>query len=243
MRRPRWFEPGDEWSWREGRIVAEDLMAFVPVPARHRSLTVVRDRGDRDLVAEGRQWLDRIRVDAADVDACAAMSHAVERWADGSREGQKKGAVALVRLDERGHRGLAAALDQLWSVRASDARDFWRLVEMARGVVLAQPTPPAGRGCRCEPVTDDRRRTGYRSPTKRSLRGLVERVLTADEPERVRVLGWAARKLAEHVQAGALTVQAAAEIVTNTASAAGLDATATAAALRSAGCARTAGAR
>ena len=150
------MEPGDEWSWREGRIVAEDLMPFVPVRARHGSMTVVREVGDRDLVAEGRRWLDQVRADAGQVDACRAMRRGVERWADGSREGQKRGAVALVRLDERGHRGLVAGLDELWSVRASDARDFWRLVEMARSVVLCSPSPPEAIGCQCDPVVVQR---------------------------------------------------------------------------------------
>lgn len=148
MPRPRWLEPGDEWNWREGRIVAEDLMPYVPVPARHRSLTVVRARGDRDLTAEGRQWLDQVRADAATVEACRAMRRAVEKWADGSRDGQMRGVLAVVRLDERGHRGLAAALDELFTVRAKDERDFWRLAEWARRQVLQAPaTPPNERGC------------------------------------------------------------------------------------------------
>ena len=86
-------------------------------------------------------------------------------------------------------------------------------------------------------------RPGYRSPTQRSLRGLVDKVLTAAEPDRAQVLGWAGRKLGEHVAAETLTAQAAAEIVTSTATAAGLDPIAAEAALRSAGCTFPAGAR
>ena len=130
-------------------ILDGDLASFVAEQDRHRSLTVVREAGDRDLVAEGRRWLDKVRADAATVDACTAIRRAVERWADGSRDGQLRGVLAVVRLDERGHRGLAAALDELWQVRAKDGRDFWRLVEFARGRVLAAPSAPADMGCRC----------------------------------------------------------------------------------------------
>src|SRR6187200_2568035 len=48
-------------------LVAEDLARFVPPNDRHRSLTVVREHGDRDLIAETRQWLDKIRGDAGNV--------------------------------------------------------------------------------------------------------------------------------------------------------------------------------
>ena len=130
-------------------LVAEDLARFVSPNDRHRSLTVVREHGERDLIAENRQWLDKIRGDAGNVATCTRMRRAVERWADGSRHSQLRGALAVVRADERGHRGLTTALDELWSVRARDARDFWRLVEWARSRVLATPSPPNEIGCRC----------------------------------------------------------------------------------------------
>jgi hypothetical protein len=130
-------------------ILEDDLAAFVREEDRHRSLTVVREAGDRDVVAETKRWLDKLHVDSADVDACTAMRAALERWADGSRDGQLRGALALVRLDERGHHGLAAALDELWSVRTKDTHDFRRIVEFARNRVVAAPSAAEDMGCNC----------------------------------------------------------------------------------------------
>lgn len=130
-------------------ILADDLAAFVRIEDRHKSLTVVREEGDQDLIGEARRRIDRIRADAAAVEACRAMRTIVDRYADGSRGSQLRGAIAAVRLDELGHRGLAAALDALLSVRAKDPRDFWRLVEFATRVVLSKPSRPEDIGCRC----------------------------------------------------------------------------------------------
>jgi hypothetical protein len=68
--------------------------------------------------------------------------------------------------------------------------------------------------------------TWRRPLTKRSLHALVDKVLASEERDRASMLGWAARRLGEHVAAGALTHQAAFDIVTATAAAAGLDKTA-----------------
>ena len=133
-------------------ILADDLDSFVRAVDRHRSLTVVHEAGERDFIGEARQWWDGVRADSAAVEPCAAMQRTVDKWADGSRDGWKRGTIAIVRMDEKGHHGLAAALDQLWSVRAKDERDFRRLVEYARFRVLTKPTPPGGMGCRCEPA-------------------------------------------------------------------------------------------
>ena len=94
------------------------------------------------------------------------MRTVVERWADGSRDGQMRGALAVVRMDELGHRGMAAALDQLWSVRAKDGGDFRRLVEFARTRVITSPSAPADIGCRCDaPVAPARKvKEGTRPP-------------------------------------------------------------------------------
>jgi putative DNA primase/helicase len=130
-------------------ILDDDLDSFVREQDRHRSLTVVREEGDRDIIGETRRWLDKLKADTSTVDTCTAMHRAVERWADGSRENQLRGALAVVRLDERGHHGLAAALDQLWRVRAKSSRDFQRIVEFAHGRVITNPAPPNKIGCRC----------------------------------------------------------------------------------------------
>lgn len=148
---------GDEDFYGDLRpILDDDMAAFVRDDDPHRSLTVVREAGDVDVIGETRRWMDKIRADAGDVDGCTAMRRAVERHADGSRDGQLRGALAVVRLDERGHRGLAAALDQLWQVRAKDGRDFRRLVEFARGRVVTSPSRPEEIGCLCgRRPTDD----------------------------------------------------------------------------------------
>jgi hypothetical protein len=130
-------------------ILDDDLDRFVRAEDRHRSLTVVREAGDRDVIGETQRWLHAIRTQATDTTPCTAMRRAIERWADGSRESQLRGTLAVVRLDERGHDGIAAALDQLWSVRASDARDSRRIVEFARAQLIASPSLPADIGCHC----------------------------------------------------------------------------------------------
>jgi hypothetical protein len=142
--------PEDDFFGDLTPIVEDDLAAFVPVSEIGVSKTVIREIGERDTIAETRQWLRKLNADAGDVPPDFAMNRVLERWADGSREGQKMGVLALVRLDERGHRGLAAALDQLWQVRAKDPRDFRRLTEWARARVLVNPTPAGDRGCTCD---------------------------------------------------------------------------------------------
>lgn len=134
-------------------ILDDDLAAFVAetgAGGKHSSMTVVREEGDVDVIAETRRWLDKLRADAGDVDGCKAMQRAVERWGDSSRDSQMRGILAVVRADERGHRGLAAALDQLWQVRGKDRRDFRRLVEWARGRVITSPSRPEDIGCDCD---------------------------------------------------------------------------------------------
>lgn len=176
-------------------ILADDLAAFVRARDRHRSLTVVRDVGDQDVVAAARQWWDAVRADPGRIDACGAMHRAGERWADGSRAGQLRGVLAVVRLDERGHRGVAGALDLLWSVRAKDARDFTRLVEFARTRVITSPSPPQAIGCRCDQV---------KPPTRAQLVGILRSVLAADPAQQPGRLDWATRKLRGWADAGVL---------------------------------------
>jgi hypothetical protein len=145
-------EPDDDYDFGDDSLIlADDLASFVPVEARHKSMTVVLEPGARDMIAETRQWLDKIRAGGAGGDMCKAMRRAVDKCGDGSRAGQLSGVLMVVRYDERGCRGLAVALDELWSVRAKDDRDFRRMVESAREVVLAKPSP-AGVGCRCDGV-------------------------------------------------------------------------------------------
>lgn len=177
-------------------IIAGDLAAFVPAGDRHRSLTVVREVGDRDVAAEVRRWWETIRCAVADVEACAAIRGAVERWADGSRDGQLRGVLAVVRLDERGHRGLASGIDELWQVRARDPRDFRRLVEFARAAVVTNPSP-SGIGCRCDlPAATP--------PSRAQLIGIVRVVLDASRDDRPRLLAWAERRLRAYAMAGVL---------------------------------------
>lgn len=184
-------------------ILADDLAAFVRADDRHRSLTVVREVGERDVIAAARQWWDQVRADPGSVDACTAVRRAVDKWADGSRGGQLRGVLAVVRLDERGHRGVAAALDELWGVRAKDSRDFARLVEFARSQVITDPSPTAAIGCRCDGVTLTPITMAV-APTRAQLVGLLRSVLDADPAEQPGRLAWAVGKLTAWAAAGVL---------------------------------------
>lgn len=156
-------------------ILDDDLARFVAEQDRHRSLTVVADPRDHDAEADTRRWLDALRADPATTDQCAAMVRAVERHADGSRDGMLRGALAVVRLDELGHAGVAAALDQLWSVRAKDRRDYDRVIAFARRRVVESPSPANRRGCRCRPpVEQDDEPTKDDEPKKSTATRLVE---------------------------------------------------------------------
>ncbi|QJY46939.1 AAA family ATPase [Pseudonocardia broussonetiae] len=140
-----------ERDWRyHADTLDTDLGAFVRDADRMRSNTVVRELDDPDMTAETARWQLNLRSTAADVEPCAAMQRAVDKWADGSRAGQFSGALAVIRLDEREHRGLATAVDQLWQVRAKDERDFNRVLRDARKIVLSDPTPEDERGCDCD---------------------------------------------------------------------------------------------
>lgn len=146
----------NDWYGDLRPILDDDLARFVAEKDRYRSLTVVNDPRDRDGEADTRRWLDRLRDDPATTDQCAAMRRAVERHADGSRDGQIRGALAVVRLDELGHAGVAGALDGLWSVRARDRRDFDRVLAFARRRVVDSPSPANRRGCRCSPPAQEK---------------------------------------------------------------------------------------
>jgi hypothetical protein len=191
--------------WDLRPIVNDDLAAFVRDEDRHRSMTVVREPGDRDTAGETRRWMDQLRADTAAEQPCTAMQRIVEKWSDGSRDAQLRGVLAAARADEWGHRGLAAALDQLWSVRAKDARDFDRLVEFARRRVVTDPSPTDRIGCRCDV---ERRVPGNHAsaqpPTRKMLIGLVRKVLVADDAERPQLLAWATAKLRGYATAGQL---------------------------------------
>jgi hypothetical protein len=183
-------------------ILADDLAAFVREDDRDRSLTVVREPGDPDIEGQARRWVRQLRHADADIEACAAMQIIVDRHADGSREEQRAGIVAALRFDERGHAGLAAALDVLWSVRAKDARDFWRMVESGRRVVLAKPSPKTEYGCNCPGAHDkiDRPPKAEKAPDQGESgepAGEPARPTTADEDDSE------ARKFARAVEAAA----------------------------------------
>lgn len=175
----------DDFFGDLGTILADDLAAFIKVDDRHRSLTVVLEAGEPDREGEIRRFVDRLRADAADVELCAAMRTVLHRYTDGSRDAQRNGSLALGRLDEQGHRGLAAALDELWSVRAKDQRGYLRLVEGARRIVLDKPSPPDDR-CRCRP-TPDPYDEGFREQLRRSedeaRRRIQARGAPQDRPE------------------------------------------------------------
>jgi hypothetical protein len=143
----------ESW-WNDYRLPADDLAEFVPPDKIGADVNDGWDvDGDRE--AETRRWVARIRRDAADVAMCSTMAAAVDRWSDGSREAAKNGTLAVVRFDERGHRGLPAALDALWSVRPDRGRerDFRRVTEWARELVAKRPSSEEDiypGGCLCD---------------------------------------------------------------------------------------------
>ena len=177
-------------------ILDDDLARFVGERDRHRSLTVVTDPREADVEGEAKRWLDRLRTDPATTGQCTAMQRAVERHADGSRDGQLRGALAVVRLDELGHAGAAGALDELWGVRARDRRDYERVITFARRVVVASPSPPDRRGCCCG--------SAQLPPTRAVVTGVLRKVLTAPDAEQPQLLAWALGKLRSWSASGQL---------------------------------------
>lgn len=176
----------DQW-WDDYRLPADDLAAFVREVDRERSLAIVEDPRHPDKDAEIRRWRARI---GHNTDLCNVMRAVVDRWADGSRTGSLNGTLAAVRLDERGHRGLGAAVDELWSVRPESGRerDIRRATEWARSMVTARPTPADLKGCLCDLGDDEaelmgvsRKRVADRLPAEREAIS-SEAVASEDEP-------------------------------------------------------------
>ncbi len=118
--------------------------------------------------------------------------------------------LRLLRLGERGHPGVAAALAALRVVFvrtatsdgsrtvASAGAEFDRMREGQNGVGLihATPTPSERRGCWCRPSPI--------TPTRPVLAGILRVVLHAHGAERARLFTWADRKLRGYVNAGQL---------------------------------------
>lgn len=139
--------------------------------------------------------------------------------------------LAMLRLGDQGHPGVPAALDALGKafvevVTADDSRttkaaeaEFRRMREGSNGVALieASPTPEERRGCRFCGVTRDP------ATVRRALTGVIEKVLTTEPNERVKLLRWASRKIYDHVGEGTLTAESAAGIIMSTAADAGVD--------------------
>jgi hypothetical protein len=118
--------------------------------------------------------------------------------------------LRLLRLGERGHPGVTAALDALRvvfvrAVTADGSRttaaaeaEFDRMRQGDRGVGLIRstPTPPERRGCRCAAES--------RPPTRESIAGLLRKVLAATGDDRAQLVQWATRRLRGHAAAGRL---------------------------------------
>ena len=84
-----------------------------------------------------RAWVTKLLSSTADEKMCEAMEWAVNKHAGrGGREGQLSGTELVIGRDHDGHRGLATAIDLLWSIRAKEARGFERMLEGARAKVL-----------------------------------------------------------------------------------------------------------
>lgn len=123
-------------------------------------------------------------------------------------------AVVTRRSVARGH-GEQEARDEIgdlfaehpWNLTPDEDDERWITDGVEKG--LAEPW-----GFVAQPATATR----WVAPlTKPRLRGLILAVLTADEPDRTPMLGWLARKLAGHVDAGHLTKADAGAVITSTA--------------------------
>lgn len=138
--------------------------------------------------------------------------------------------LALLRLGERGHPGVPPALDVLRTlfieaVTADESRteksadaEFNRMAAGDRGIglITSSPTPETQRGCLfCDRPADPER-------SRRSLEGVVNKVLTAEPDKRERLLRWAARKIYAQVTEGQLTAESAAGLVVGSAIEVGL---------------------
>jgi hypothetical protein len=141
-------------------ILADDLASFVPKIQKGRGLRTAADPRDDYVGQEARRFVAEMKADAAETPKCTAMAVVIAERMTGDRGDQRAGVLAAVRFDERGHQGLGAALDELWSVRAKSPRDFWRLVEGAKEEVLDSPSPAAEKGCNCPGTFDVVKRIG-----------------------------------------------------------------------------------
>lgn len=117
--------------------------------------------------------------------------------------------LRLLRLGERGHPGVPAALDVLRTVfvrtvtadgsrtTASASAEFDRMVsgENGIGLIAASPTDPARRGCRC---------SSSPLPTRATVTGILRAVLNAEGDQRPALVAWAVRKLRGYSDAGQL---------------------------------------
>lgn len=148
---------------------------------------------------------------------CGSVRDAV-RAADGSlqtpvvsRHDDTLAAVLrLLRLGERGHPGVLAALAALRIVfvrvvtadgsrtPASAVAEFDRMRDGANGIGLieATPTPAGERGCRCA--------THSPTPTRAVITGILRSVVTAQGDRRPALLRWAVRKLRGYSAGGQL---------------------------------------
>lgn len=138
--------------------------------------------------------------------------------------------LALLRLGERGHPGVPVAIDVLRrvfveTVTADESRtersanaEFDRMAAGTRGIGLIKehPTPEERRGCMfCDLPPDPER-------SRRMLTGVVNKVLSAEQDDRLKLLRWAARKIYDQVVEGIVTTEGAAALVVGTAVEVGL---------------------
>ncbi|MGQ0482904.1 MAG: bifunctional DNA primase/polymerase [Pseudonocardia sp.] len=161
------------------------------------------------------------------IGALRAAQDALSGPVGGRHDAAAHHVLALLRIGEQGHPGVAESLDELavtferevtedGSRSPGAARaEFARLIQGGIGLVLADPTPDQRRGCQhCGEIADPAR-------LRAALIGVVRTVLTAAPSRRERLLRWAAGKVFGHVPAG-LSADSAAAIVLDTAARAGV---------------------
>jgi hypothetical protein len=126
----------------------------IPVDPKYKGRDLTHAWFNIPIDDEIRAWVATLLSVHADGEMCEAMRWAVDQHAKRlGREGQLSGTLLAIGRDYDGHRGLATAIDELWSIRAKERRGFVRMLEGARAKVLKNNRDDKRKrrtGCTCD---------------------------------------------------------------------------------------------